>query len=63
LPHTARSRFRGSKVLLKPEVQFHIVGIVEEEIELYIDVAGTLQQSSIQGVAFLFDHARVWDSD
>ncbi len=42
-PYREEWRLRGSKVLLKLGVQLHVVGIVEEEIELYIDIAGSRQ--------------------
>lgn len=42
-PYSEEPGFRGSKALLEPRVQFHIVLIVEEEIDLYIDIAGTRQ--------------------
>jgi hypothetical protein len=40
-PYREEWRLRGSKVLLELGVQLHIVGIVQEEIELYINVPGT----------------------
>jgi hypothetical protein len=42
-PHSEQRWLRGPKVLLKPGVQLHVVGIVKEEVELDIDVAGTCQ--------------------
>ena len=62
-PHSQQGRLRQSKVLLKLRIQLHVVGIIQEKIKLYIDVPGTRQQGSVQGVALRFDASRIWNSD
>src|ERR1700683_3940864 len=62
-PHGQQGRLRRSKVLLKLRVQLHVVGIIQEKIELYIDIPVARQQGSVQGIALRFDKSRVRDSD
>ena len=54
---------RRSEVFLKLRVQLHVVSVIQEKIELYIDVSGTRQQGSVQSVARRFDESGVLDSD
>lgn len=56
-------RLRRSKVLLKLRIQLHVVGIIQEKIELYVDVSRTRQQGGVKGVALRFNQSWIWDSD
>src|SRR5215510_9914488 len=50
---------RLAEVLVKPRIQLHIRGVVEEQIQLDLFVARPLEESSVQGVRFRCHSLRI----
>ena len=61
-PDGEQRRLRFAEVLLEFGVELYVVGVVEEEIELDVHVAGARDQSGVEGVAFGRDHVGVGDA-
>ena len=47
-PHGKQRRLGGAEVLLEFRIKLHVVGIVEEEVELDVDVAGQREDGSVE---------------
>jgi len=62
-PYREHWRLCGSKVLLELRVEFHVIGVVKEQVQLDINIAWPCQQCGVQGVALGCDQVGIHDSD
>ena len=64
LPQMARSGgFDSRKYFWNDGIEFYVIGVVEEQIELDVHVAGALDHEGVEGVAFGRDVVGIGDSD
>jgi len=62
-PDCEQRRFPLPEVFVKDVIQFHVVGIIEKQVQLNVHFARPRHECRVKRVAFRRNQLRVWNPD